>query len=269
MPLLHRMLNLESLALYLMVRDYYKREKFIDGNDLKNNIIDHLPRLNKFVFNIYSITFFNQIHLPSNEDIQNTFRNFKVNQIISSVNYSRNKKAGLCHIYSLPYTMKYYKNITNNFPSGLFKCVRQISLSDIHPFEHEFFIRISQAFPFLKILSLSNREPQQYKQSQRSIDETNEEHLIIKYSHLTELDLFDAHEDYVEQFLDDTKTSLPKNIKFISTYHCLQRVTHNFTREITRINCTKINNLILAHPFNMTDQFIMYFPLIKFLSMSL
>jgi hypothetical protein len=154
------MSNLESLALYLMVRDYYKREKFIDGNDLKNNIIDHLPQLNKFVFNIYSTTFFNQIDLPSNEDIQNTFINFKVNQIISCVNYSRNKKVGRCHIYSLPYTMKYYKNIANNFPSGVFKCVRKISLSDIHPFEHEFFIRISQAFPFLKILSLRNQEPQ-------------------------------------------------------------------------------------------------------------
>jgi hypothetical protein len=95
------------------------------------------------------------------------------------------------------------------------------------------------------------------------MNETNEEHLIIKYSHLTELNLSDVHDDYVEQFLDDTKTCLPKNIKFISTYDCLQRVTHNFTREITRINCTKINNLILARPYNMTHQFIMYFPLIK------
>lgn len=262
-PLLHQMSNLESLGLYLMVRDHYQRDKFIDGDDLKNNVIDHLPRLNKFVFNIYSMTRFNQINFVSNEDIQNTFINFKVNQIISCVNYFNDKKVGRCHIYTLPYTMKYYKHIANNFPGGLFKCVREITLSDIHPFEHEFFIRISQAFPFLKVLSLRNQEPQQNKQSQKSMNETNEEHLIIRYSYLTELDLMDAHDDYVEQFLDGTKTYLPKNIKFRTTYDCLQRVTHNFTREITRINSTKINNLILAHPYTITDKFIMYFPLIK------
>ncbi len=56
-PLLHRMSNLESLALYLVI-DYYKKNRFIDGNHLKKNLIDHLPRLTKFAFNIRSKNFF-------------------------------------------------------------------------------------------------------------------------------------------------------------------------------------------------------------------
>ncbi|CAF4891826.1 unnamed protein product, partial [Rotaria sp. Silwood2] len=76
--------NLEEL------RSYFKcsREKsFIDGNDLKANIINHLPRLKTFAFNICSfIDHYNQIDILTNEDIQNTFRGFPNNQIISCVN---------------------------------------------------------------------------------------------------------------------------------------------------------------------------------------
>jgi len=48
-----------------------------------------MTRLNKFTFNIRSIIDYpNQINLPSNEDIQNTFKNlFQDNQIISSIDY--------------------------------------------------------------------------------------------------------------------------------------------------------------------------------------
>ncbi len=59
------------------------------------------------------------------------------------------KTIGKYHIYSYPCTKKYYGKITNNFPGGLVKCVREISLLDERPFAHEFFIRIAQAFPFL------------------------------------------------------------------------------------------------------------------------
>ncbi|CAF4309781.1 unnamed protein product, partial [Rotaria sp. Silwood2] len=206
-----------------------------------------------------------RIELPSNEDIQNTFTSFKKNQIISCVHYSRDKKVGRCHIYSLPYTMKHYKNITNNFPGGLFKCVREISLSDGRPFEHEFFIRIAQAFPFLKILSLKSAKPQQHKQSKKSMNENNQEYTIVKYSHLTELDLDDVHDDYVEEFLDTAKTYFSKNIFLQVFYAPLERVIHNFKREPTRANCAKLNNL---HLYNYNEckmfQYSSYFPLINF-----
>ncbi len=65
------MSNLEKLDLCIAVSE---RKTFFDGNDLKMNIIDHMPQLNKFTFNIRSSSsFYNEINLPSNEDIQKTF----------------------------------------------------------------------------------------------------------------------------------------------------------------------------------------------------
>ncbi|CAF4840864.1 unnamed protein product, partial [Rotaria sp. Silwood2] len=130
------------------------------------------------------------------------------------------------HIYSYPYRWTCYDAITNNFPGGLFQCVREISLYDEHPFEHEFFLRIAQSFPFIEKLRLNNREPQQ---------NPNLRSLIIKYPHLTELDLVKTHENYVEQFLNNTKTCLLKNVYPRVNYGCLQKVTDDFTKDATRI----------------------------------
>ena len=225
------MSNLEELSLYF-INTY---GPIIDGDNLEKNIINHMTKLNKFTFNIRSIIRLNnQINLPSNEDIQNTFRNFKNNQIISNVDYFSKANLFHCHIYSYPYTWTYYDNITNNFPGGLFKCVREISLLDERPFEHEFFLQIAQSFPFIEKLSLHNREPQKNDNQQWS---------IIEYPHLIELDLVRIHENYVEQFLNNTKTCLLNNVYLHVDYDSLQKVTHNFTRDATRINCSKINGL--------------------------
>jgi hypothetical protein len=100
----------------------------------------------------------NPRNLPSHEDIENTCRNLN-NIIISSVAYCSQTNLLYCHVSSFPYTWTLYHNITNDFPGGLFKCVREISLRDERPFEHDFFLRIAQSFPFIKNLSLHNYEP--------------------------------------------------------------------------------------------------------------
>ncbi|CAF1492795.1 unnamed protein product [Rotaria sordida] len=154
-PLLHRMLNLEKLDLHLnnVVHD----KGFIDGNNLKENIINYMPQLNKFTFNIRSFKPSpNLINLPSNEDIQHTFKEFKNNQIISCVDYFQKRQCGCCHVYSYPYRMKYYDNITNNFPGGLLKYVQTVQLYDDYPFEYEFFRRIAQSFPSSNNTSSTN-----------------------------------------------------------------------------------------------------------------
>jgi hypothetical protein len=71
-------------------------------------------------------------------------------------------------VYLSPYTLTHYKNVTNHFPGGLFNNVQEIQLFDERPFEHDFFIRISQSFPFLKVLLIINSEPQTFKQEQNS-----------------------------------------------------------------------------------------------------
>jgi hypothetical protein len=153
------MTNLEELNLYFA--DSYG--PMIDGDSLEKNIINHLTRLNKLIFNIRSITSLNfdeGINVPSNEDIKRTFENYSNNQIVSSIDYFSQRNEFYCHIYSYPYIWTSYYNITNNFPGGLFKSVREISLHDEHPFEHDFFYRIAQSFPFVQKITLQNVEGQ-------------------------------------------------------------------------------------------------------------
>ncbi|CAF3824985.1 unnamed protein product, partial [Rotaria magnacalcarata] len=206
-PLLHRMSNLEQLHLSLKVWD------------------------NKTFRDVSS--FYSKTNLPSYEDIQKTFRDFKGNQIISCIDYFQEHKRSQCHIYSYPYQLKHYDDITNNFPGGLFKCVREVSLYDENPFEHEFFLRIAQSFPLLEKLTVINQQRQNNKQFRKSKNE-NEYLLIVKYPHLIQLNLREAHKDYHEQFLFDNKTCLPNDVRIRMNYQLVKKVTRNFRRNTAR-----------------------------------
>ncbi|CAF4935521.1 unnamed protein product [Rotaria sp. Silwood1] len=256
-PLLHRMINLEELGLYVKICD---KNIFIDGHDLKKNIINKLLGLKKIQFYIRStIVLLNQINLPSNEDIQCTFEDFHDNHIISYVEYFSDSQRGRCHIYSHPYTLYEYYKITNNFPGGLFKCVSKISLYDERPFQHEFFLRIAQSFPFVKKISLENIKPQNNKKSKNSEDD-NQILPIIEYPHLTTLDLTEAHLDYIELFLLDTTTRLSNNVYLVVVYQALRRVTEKFTRNATRINGEKLRRLSLLGKYRIPKYVKEYFP---------
>ncbi|CAF3775611.1 unnamed protein product [Rotaria sp. Silwood1] len=186
LPLLYRMRNLEKLGLYLR---FYVKDRFIDGNHIKTNILSHMPQLNIFSFHIHSLMFINnQLNLPSKEDIHETFIDLKHTKIISYVDYFREKQIGKCHVYSYRSEMQYYQYITNHFLGGLYKYVRLISLYDEHPFEHEFFIKISQSFPFLESLTLINNQSQIYKQSYKSINNDYNSSIVI-YNHLITLEI--------------------------------------------------------------------------------
>ncbi|CAF4490261.1 unnamed protein product [Rotaria magnacalcarata] len=247
-PLLHRMSNLEELSLFFLNHN----GAFIDGDNLAKNTIGHMTKLNKFAFDIRTIiSFVKLLNLPSYKEFQNTFRHFEKIQIISCIDYFQKASECYCHMYSYPYTLKYYKDITNNFTRGLFECVREISLFDERPFEHEFFLEIARSFPFLEKLILHNREPQMYYGQQWP---------IIEYPHLTQLDLVRTHHSYVEQFLNNTKMSLLNNIYLYVNYHGLQIVTANFTREVTRLNCSKVYSLLLHEKPEFPLHLHEYFP---------
>ena len=157
------------------------------------------------------------MHLPSNEDILHSFTTCTNHQVISCFDYFPNSKKGQCHVYTYPYIMSYYENITNNFPGGIFKYVRTVELFDERPFEHTFFLRIAQAFPSLKWLTVSNREPQNDKED-RDLNDNKRHFPIIEYPHLILLHLLKIHDDYVEQFLLNTKTSFSNSIRLITSY---------------------------------------------------
>ncbi|CAF1638332.1 unnamed protein product [Rotaria magnacalcarata] len=88
-PLFQRMANLEELSLYFISM----HGPIIDGDNLENNIINHMAGLDKFTFNICSVICLDQlINVPLNEDIKYSFRNFQNNQIISRVDYFSRRK---------------------------------------------------------------------------------------------------------------------------------------------------------------------------------
>ncbi|CAM4804807.1 unnamed protein product [Rotaria magnacalcarata] len=257
LPLLRRMFNLQKLYLQLEIDSY---KEFIDGNDLKENIINYMSQLNNFTFNIRVIKHSpNLMNLPSNEYIQHTFKDFKYNQISSCIGYYQERGYSYCHIYSYPYRMHYYFNITNNFPGGLFQYVRKVSLYDEQPFEYEFFLQIAQSFPFMKDLSIINDKPQRNKLSRKSKKINNQDlSIIIKYPYLINLNLFEAHDDYIEQFLVDTDMYLLNNTNLSVHYEALKRVTENFTRHATQINCEKLYRVRLCGIYETTKHLTDY-----------
>ncbi|CAF1477318.1 unnamed protein product [Rotaria sordida] len=220
-----------------------------------------MSQLNQFTFDIRSSMFINnQMNLPSKEDIQRTFNHFQYTKTISCVDYFLEPyKYGLCHIYSYPFLMKHYEYITNNFPGGLYPYVRVVSLYDEYPFEHDFFIRIVQSFPFMEKLSINNRYAQNQKESYKVMNDKSNLS-IAKYYYLIELNIDRAHDDYIEEFLCNTKTYFQNNILLFIHYEALQRVTHNFTRDDTRINCTKVNELSLYGKVGNSKSCKDYFP---------
>ncbi|CAF3298751.1 unnamed protein product [Rotaria sp. Silwood2] len=95
------------------------------------------------------------------------------------------------------------------------------------------------------------------------LSNNNENLSVIKYSVLNELIIIDVHDDYIEEFLLDTTTNLPNNIFLCVKYESLKRVTHNFTRDATRINCAKINELELFSETKCSNYLQEYFPYAK------
>ena len=243
------MVNLENLDLFLRID---RKLALVDGDDLKNNVINHMARLNKFTCNIYSRRYYPiQTNFSFNENVQHTFRYFHDRQMISSIDYFPEKQYSQCLIYSYPYQLKFYHHLSNNFPNDSFKNVTELSLYDERPFAHEFFLRIAQSFPLLKELTVVNRKAQL---DQRCIES------IIVYPHLKGLDIRDVYDDYVEQFLVDTKMSLPNAISLSVRYEALERVTHNFQREATRINCSKLRFLHTLGISSLAQHVKDYFP---------
>ncbi|CAF3092415.1 unnamed protein product, partial [Rotaria sp. Silwood2] len=136
---------------------------------------------------------------------------------------------------------KYYDDITNNFPGGIFKYVRTVSFYDERPFEHEFFVKIAQSFPFMEELTVRNQKRQINKRLRNSKNLS-----IIKYPYLKELFIINTCMDYYEQFLFDTNTCLPFDVRVYMQYELVKQVTRNFTRNRTRSNCAKINYVNLC-----------------------
>jgi hypothetical protein len=253
------MSRLEKLTLSLIVRG---RTSFIDGDHLINDILSKMSYLHTFIFSIITEIFtMHEELLPTPDDVVRALieRGYKVNCYTDYTKFSM----GQCHIYSLPFTMERIDTHSRKFPGGLFMTVRHLVAHDLYrPFEYDFFVRISQAFPLLNKLVIVNANEQKKKLTHQQ-DEHEQISSIIEFSHLMILDLSRCDIDYVRQFLFDFKIRLPclntLHIKYID----LMIVTENFTNNAARANCSKLRHIIFdSSPMKYPEHFSIYFPLL-------
>jgi len=254
--MLRRMTYLEKLTLYIRINN---RSTFVDGTNLHKDILIHMPRLHTFSFYIESeIRFDNSVHHLSDNDIQQTFTNIGYHQIACSVNYCRNRTA-ICHVLSLPFIFNRLENITNKFPNIIFSDVTYLIVLDSIPFNNEFFIRIAKAFPSLKDFSIINITSPLWDIDSDTADNIDSRS-YIEYLNLTSLNVTFADDYYIEQFLLDTKTYVPRLTKIKVRFDHLQTVTENFTRDATRYNCRNIKRLSFETTMNYPKELYLYFP---------
>ncbi|CAM4843584.1 unnamed protein product [Rotaria magnacalcarata] len=217
-----------------------------------------MPRLDKLTFYINTTNEINDsIHRLCNDDIQRTFSYTNHRSVISIVDYFGTYKAA-CHVFSLPFPFHRLQWITNNFPPIIFSSVTDLKLSDTVPFKPEFFIRIARSFPSLKYLFVRNiRSPVWSFRESSSVNDHS--YSIVEYSHLILLDIDFVNIDYVDQFLNESKTRLPCLTELVVQFNALKNVTENFTRDATRRNCAKVKRLIIKNLIDFPKDVYRYF----------
>jgi hypothetical protein len=249
---------LEELTLYIRIGN---RSTFVDGTNIHNDILIHMPRLHTFRFYIYTeIRFDDSVHRLSDNDIQQTFTNIGYHQVVCSVNYCRNHRA-MCHVFSLPFIFNHLEKITNKFPNIIFNNVTYLMVADAIPFKYEFFIRIAKAFPLLKYFSIVNITSPLWNFNSYTADNIDSRS-YIEYLNLTSLDVNFVDDYYIEQFLLNTKTYAPRLTEINVRFDRLRIVTENFTRDATRDNCRNIKRLIFEKTINYPypEELYLYFP---------
>ena len=256
------MVNLEQLDLRLTLSH---PQPGIDGACLENDILLHLSRLHTFNFSIYAraFKFQNGFGHVCSKDFENSFVGRRIRQVARCVDMFPCELIQY-HLYSIPYNMPDLEHITTRFPGGQYHSVRNLTVTDARPFEHEFFDRIAQAFPLLSKLTVRNSMAQQQRR-QRQIGENDTATSITIYPHLTCLSIVRSHEDYIDQLLNHSNTHLPRLTELDIEYSPLRATTKNFTCDAIRHNCSKITHLFLCRnqPVEQSPSCFSFFPLLK------
>ena len=101
-----------------------------------------------YSFNFYLSTKNNRndsVHYLSNNDIKRNYMNIGYQEVSNVVCFAVD--AATYHVFTLPFEFVKLRCIGNIFPNIIFNNVIELWVRDVVPFEHEFFLRIAQAFP--------------------------------------------------------------------------------------------------------------------------
>jgi len=165
------MLYLEKLTLYLRITC---QDIFIDPISLINQFSMHMSRLYSFKFYLSTENNRNDlVRYLSNNDIKQNYMNIGYQEVSNIVCFTI--VTGTYHIFTLSFEFVKLISIGNIFPNIIFNNVTELWVQDMVPFEHEFFLRIAQAFPLLKSFYVSDCTPLSYnaKKSSDNIESLN------------------------------------------------------------------------------------------------
>ncbi|CAF4038335.1 unnamed protein product [Rotaria magnacalcarata] len=181
--LLRRMTHLEKLTLYLRINVRFSlhhgtsnlfgdTHSYVDQTHFHNNVFVHMPQLHSCKFSIST----EDVHT---NDIQRTFTHSIYGQTACIIDHYCSFEA-IYHVYSLPFQFTRLENIRNQFPNIMLHSVTHLSAYDMVPMKHEFFMRISRAFPTLKCFTLVNETVQTWNQNEQESD-GNSLYSVIEY----------------------------------------------------------------------------------------
>ena len=137
------MINLGELSLYLAIV-LFDSADYLNGVQLRDKILQYLPRMKKCHFNIDTTTIKrnSDLVLPSNDDIQRSFIGEPFRSVGSHVDvFGKANGTGThayslphqfysrCHVFSLPYRFPDLAYLSNSFQSGTFERVHIVSAS--------------------------------------------------------------------------------------------------------------------------------------------
>lgn len=142
--------------------------------------------------------------------------------------------------FSLPFKFSLLREFSYLIPGMIFNSVTHLRLNDFKRYTYKFFFELNQAFPFVENLCIQNGFFPLFKL--RGEPHDKDWGSIIKYSHLISLDIEYANINifYIDDFLNERKTSLSRLIRLKIRYIELEDMTHNVTRVEKKRNCSKI-----------------------------
>ena len=150
---------------------------------------------------------------------------------------------------------KEFLRLSSSFSNDIFIGVRTLFIRDYH-----FFNRINQSLPLIEILIIANSSPQ-INQSQ--LNSNLEQMPMVTFHRLANVDLSYLHIDYIEQFLFNRYTHLPRLRQLDIDYGKLITSTNCFQDDPTRFNCLQVRRLISNESFVRPQNFSRFFPLLE------
>ena len=237
---------------------------FISGTHRHDEILIHMSQLRTFKFHFASENTVNDsTKRISESDIQKTFTSTTYQEVFCMVDNLASKKL-ICRSFTLLFKFHRLEYIGRNIPNVIFESVTYLKLWDSYPFKYEFFVRLAQAFPFLKSLSISKLHPPFLKFSKSNLA-VKDWFALVQYPYLISLDIERACCHYVECFLNEAKAYLLRLTELTIFYEDLVMATNNFTTDETRRNCANVRRLTINHYTVYPKDVYSYFPLLSYL----